>query len=176
MAHLKQLASALVIGTAAFVGATPASADLIYAFSQTSTTNTVTMSGGVLSASTQVLNSLINSGGINVFASHPTATFTLNATCDHAVVVGGTDFTAHCAGSFSFLDGALNVLSGTFVDLLSGIVGQRTLTLGASTPPGTNVTFTSDVTDMPLGLDRAISWSFTNLSNTIALCGSGTAA
>lgn len=175
MAHLKQLASALVIGTAAFVGATPASADVIYAFSQTSITNTVTMSGGSLTASTNVANSVINDAGVNIAASHPNATFTLSATCNNATVVAG-EFSAHCTGTFSFLDGAFNVLSGSFNDLMSGIVGGSQLTLGATTPPPGDVLFTTDVSGMPLDLQRAISWSFTNLSNPVAICGTGASA
>jgi hypothetical protein len=55
-------------------------------------------------------------------------------------------------------------LSGTFTDLLNGPVGGRALTVAASQPPDTAVTFTSDVIPISdLATDRAIALSATNL-------------
>jgi hypothetical protein len=61
-----------------------------------------------------------------------------------------------------------NCLSGTFVDLTSGPVGGRALTIAASQPPVTAVTFTSDI--IPIGdlaIDRAMALSATNLDTSV---------
>jgi len=171
MNSFKRVGSALVLASALAAGT--AHADVILTFAQTSLSNTVAGSGGVISASTQVSMPVINGGG-GTNLGPQTGIFTLSATCAGATVLG-TDFTASCNGSFSFINGAVNILSGTFIDTLTGTVGGHSLTLQATTPPAGNVFFSSAIIPI-LGAERAIAWSFTNLLPSIQLCGSGASA
>ena len=61
-------------------------------------------------------------------------------------------------------------LAGTFIDLVSGVLGGRALTTSASTPPLDAVTFTSDT--IPAGdliFPRAIALSKTALINPVSI-------
>ncbi len=99
------------------------------------------------------------------------ARFILNAhSTDFAstVVLGGVDyFTQRFSGTFEVEAPECGTicLEGSFVDLMSGVVGGRALTTSASTPPASAVTFTSDT--IPAGdliLPRALAFSKTDLT------------
>ncbi|MGZ8244951.1 PEP-CTERM sorting domain-containing protein [Methylomagnum sp.] len=102
------------------------------------------------------------------------AFFSLTATSqDSAQLVGGSFVIQPFGGSFTITAGAggsgTNYLSGVFNDAVFGSGPSLTLSTGT---PGGNVTFTSDlIAPASLGLDRAISLGFTNVTPPVGLCG-----
>ena len=88
--------------------------------------------------------------------------------------VSGGFFSQPYSGSFSILEGAVNVLSGTFTDAVFGGVGGTSLTLSASNgTAGELVHFTSDlITHLadPLG----VSFSFADVTPGVRLTGLNT--
>jgi hypothetical protein len=104
---------------------------------------------------------------------------TLSATSTSAASVVAGILHQTYSGTFCITSGAgctgTNYLSGTFIDDLTGSAGGSQLTLGATTPPPGNVTFTSSVlTAAQLGIERAIALSFSNVVPPVAICGTTT--
>src|SRR5947207_3954492 len=160
MTQIRKYAAAVAI--AAAVGASSASATIIMTFSQQGGVNVVTgtTNAGQTATTLSIVNAGVSFGFVQNGPAILTGTLNLSGTCSGATVAGGI-LTEHCTGNFAFTSGATNVLTGTFVDLLTGNIGEHSLTLQASTPPPTDVTFTSSVITT-LGLERAIAFSFTN--------------
>lgn len=98
------------------------------------------------------------------------ATFSLTGlSTDAAQIVTGI-FIEQFSGTYSINSatcGASTVcLAGNYIDDMSGINGGHALSMSASTPPGADVTMTSDPAAVPisdLGLDRAIAFAMTNV-------------
>jgi PEP-CTERM motif len=176
------LAGALLCGT---VLAPDASASLIIAFGQSGTSNTLTVTnnGSSPDATTTLTITdapvIITSIDPDSGQSAPFSAFlSFSATSNGAAVVSGGTLTQYFGstgtpGTFCITSGTgctgTNYLSGDLIDVVTGTVGGSSLTYQATTPPATDVTFTSDViptTD--LTLDRAFSLSFTNLSSVVA--------
>ena len=81
---------------------------------------------------------------------------------------GNAKFTSAMGGA------GINYLSSTFVDSLFAIKGASSLTIAASDPPATNVSFASSVlTAAQLQDPRALSFSFADVSPVVGLFGSG---
>ena len=158
-----------------------ANAAVIIVFGQTGTTNTMTATnnGGTPNATTTlsitgapVLISAIDAGS---GLTPPISAF-LNFTATNTGIAtnSGGSFSQAFSDTFTITSGSggtgTNYLSGTVVDLLTGTVGGSALGFTVTTPPSTNVTFTSSVIPAAdLGLQRAFSLSFTNLSAPIAI-------
>lgn len=112
------------------------------------------------------------------------AFFTFTATNSNAITVvpvPGPDndvYLQNYSGSFTITSGAggtgINYLSGTFVDLAFAVEGASSFTLSASTPPASNVTYTSSVLTADQLLEpRALGWTFANVVEPVAICNPG---
>ena len=175
MTQIRKYAAAVAI--AAAVGASSASATIIMTFSQQGGVNVVTgtTNAGQTATTLSIVNAGVSFGFVQNGPAILTGTMNLSATCSGATVTAGV-LSENCSGTFAFTSGATNVLTGTFNDLMTGNVNEHSLTLQASTPPPTDVTFTSSVITT-LGLERAIAFSFTNhlgvppAPEGVALCG-----
>jgi hypothetical protein len=157
----------------AVASAQPASATTILIFGQnggantvtsTDTAGTTTISGTDVAVTlTAIENGIIGTQAFLDFSFTSSGTATLSS----------GEITQSFGGTFSICSTAsgcaTNYLTGTFSDQASGSNGGAQLTLGASTP-GDTVTFTSGVITS-LGLDRSLSFAFTNLSSPLSIVG-----
>src|SRR5678815_3593067 len=136
-----------------------ARADVILTFGQTSPGNTITATANGAGTATTITANDVPVDVTQILGGAPTtALFDLSITStDAAQPLGGGGF-QHYAGTFSILDGATNLLSGTFSDILLGSGTSGVLAAGA--PPDT-ITFTSDVISV-LDLARSPSVSPTS--------------
>ena len=177
---------AMLIAGAVVVLAPTANATVILVFGQSVGTNTVTgtaivtdctAAGPTCETTLSIVDapvaiSFIDSGGT------PAAFLDLTATSSDFDALSGTTLNQHYSGTFSIcstaIGCAINYLSGTFIDLVSGTLGTGGLTLSAGTPPLPNVTFTSD-TIVPghLAPDLALAFSFSNVTPAVSSCGDG---
>jgi hypothetical protein len=155
-----------------------ANAGIILAWSQTGTTNTVTVTNNGVgpNASTSIG---IAASPISVSAIDPatgiatpfSAFLTFSATNSAPATVTAGVLSENFSGTFSITSATCpgGCLSGTFIDTVTGTVGGSSLTFQASTPPSGNVTFASGVIPVAdLGLNRALSLGLTNLSSPVA--------
>lgn len=108
------------------------------------------------------------------------ATFSLTGLSTIAAQNNGGVFIQRFSGTYSVNSatcGASTVcLAGNYIDLFTGIIGGHALALSATTPPGTDLTMTSDPSAVPavdLGLDRAMSLSMTNVLPPISISDNG---
>jgi hypothetical protein len=175
--NVKQLALGVMLALAA----TGANAVQILGEGQNSSTNTVTgtANGGNTATTISVTSSPVTITNFAAGGTPLSAFLTLSATSTSAAVMLGGALDQHYSGTFTITSlaggGGTNYLSGSFIDDLSGVVGGAALTLGATTPPGTNVTFTSSVlTAAQLGEIRALAFSFSNVTAPVAICGTTT--
>ena len=165
------------IGALTWASAANANPVQILAEGQTSGSNTVsfTASGGT--------STTIAGNDIAVFITQilaggtpPISAFLdLNATSTGAGAITAGSFAQGYSGSFSITSGSgdtgTNYLSGTFTDEVTGLAGGTSLTISVADPPA-SIAFTSGV--MPPGdllSPTAISFSFSALSNPVALSG-----
>jgi hypothetical protein len=175
-----KLAVPLVAGALA-LGAGTANADQILGYSQSGTANTVTgTQNGAMTATT------ISFADVGIVVANYAgggapfvALMTLSAASTSAATVAAGILHQTYTGTFCITSGAgctgTNYLSGTFIDDLTGTVGGSQFTLGATTPPPGNVTFTSSILGAAqLGVERAISLSFSNVLPPINICGTTT--
>jgi hypothetical protein len=161
--------AALLIGAMGFAPAT-AQADTILVFGQTGVTSqfqAVNNSDGTTSLS--VVNGSIVITGIDpaatTLASY-NATFNLTGLSTSVATINSGNLVQNFSGSFAITQGALNILSGNFTDLLTGFGSGAVLT--GTTPPVSAVTFTSDIIPAAdLDVERALSLSFSNVVPTI---------
>ena len=168
----------LIMATALAGLATPAFADEIINFSQPSQTNdvTITATGGT-STTLSAVNVPVTVS--ELFDNAPTtAVFNLMATSVGAATMFGADVVQHFNGSFSFINGAVNLLSATFTDLAIG--AGAGFTVQSEDPPDT-ITFTSSVIPVSeFGLPSAIALGLSNVTPTLFIdgttLGSGTAS
>jgi len=175
MTQIFKKISIAAVALAGAIAVSGASADTILVFGQTGTVSNfqATQVGGTTT---------LNADDIGIFITAIEgggplpAFFSLDATNDgDAVLSGPTDITQSFSGTFSIRSaaggGGINYLSGSFTD---GIFGSGTgLTLTASTvTPDEDVLFFvgagSPITS--LGLERAISLSFTNVRPFASIC------
>jgi hypothetical protein len=176
---------AYLLGGLAFAGlwglamATDANASVMLAWSQTGTTDTVTATNnGVGPNATTTL--FISSSPISVSAIDPatgivtpfSAFLTFSATNSAPATVAAGVLMENFSGTFSITSASCpgGCLSGSFIDtVVTGTVGGSSLTFQATTPPSGNVTFASGVIPVAdLGLNRALSLGFTDLSSPVA--------
>jgi len=158
-----------------------ANANVIIVFGQNGTANTMTATnnGGSPNATTTLS---ITNASVEITAIDPASGVATPVAAFLNFTATNTGIATNTSGSFDqpFSDtftitsatngGGTNYLSGTVVDLLSGTIGGSALGFTVTTPPSTNVTFTSSVIPAAdLGLQRAFSLSFTNLSAPIAI-------
>lgn len=114
------------------------------------------------------------------------AFITFTATNTNAITItplppagpAGDLYLQNYSGSFTITSGVggtgINYLSGTFVDLAFAIDGASSFTLSASTPPATQVTYTSSVLSVDQLLEpRALGFTFANVVEPVALCNPG---
>ena len=177
MTQIFKKISIAAVALAGAIAVSGASADTILVFGQAGTGSNfqATQVGGTTTLSADDIaigiTAIENGGPLLAF-------FNLDATNDgDAVLSGATDITQSFSGTFSITSalggGGINYLSGSFTD---GIFGSGTgLTLTASTvTPDEDVLFFvgagSPITS--LGLERAISLSFTNVRPFAAICNS----
>jgi len=175
---MRQKALALVVGGLILAGVAPAaSADVILTFGQSASGNTITGTANGAQNQTTISGTdvPITISQIESFVPVPTnqsAFFTLSATSTNAATMLGNNVTQSYSGSFSITGGAggtgTNYLSGTFTDAIFG--SGASLTLSASQPPDPSVTFTSSVINV-LGLTRAVSLGFSNVTPAVAIVG-----
>ena len=159
----------MLVGALAMAPAADAATILV--FGQTGTANTITAVNNGAGSTTisgtdvQVIITAIEGGDPTFAYLDFMATSTGAATTN----VGNID--QNYSGSFSICSTqvgcTLNYLTGAFSDLASGSNAGFQLTLGASTPSDM-VNFSSDVITT-LGLDRSLSFGFTNLSNPLTI-------
>jgi hypothetical protein len=171
----KTAIAALAVGMGLAALATPAAAKTILVFAQ----NHVTPPGfvvindngnGTTSLVTDIPVTITDIDGPLVPPPITDAIFTLSALSTNfstTFTAGGITFLVQrYTGSFTVTapECGTNCLSGSFVDLISGPVGGRALTLAATTPPASALTFTS--TTIPAGdllLDRGLALADTAL-------------
>ena len=156
--------------------AAPARAGVVLAFSQNGTGNTTTFTANGPGTATTIndTNAIVTISAIAGATVVPfTADFNLSAhsTSPVSTVLG---ISQHFTGTFSFTSGAggtgTNFLSGSFNDVLLGNGGGTFLILGASTPPSTDVVFTSDVISAALlGEPRSLALAFTAVSPAVSV-------
>lgn len=154
----------------------PARAGVVLAFSQNGTGNTTTFTANGTGTATTIsdTNAVVSISAIAGASVVPfNADFNLSAhsTSPVSTVLG---ISQHFSGTFSFTSGingtGTNYLSGSFNDVLLGNGGGTFLVLGASTPPSTDVVFTSDVISAPLlGEPRSLALAFTAVSPTVSV-------
>jgi hypothetical protein len=158
-----------MIGAMAFAPAT-AQADTILVFGQTGVSskfNAVNNTDSTTSLSA-VNGSIVITGidpAATILASY-NATFNLAGLSTSVATINSGNLVQNFSGSFAITQGALNILSGTFTDLLTGFGSGAVLT--GTTPPVSAVIFTSDI--IPVGdldVERALSLSFSNVIPTI---------
>ena len=100
--------------------------------------------------------------------SVPTAYLTFSATSTDAASIGAdANVRQNYNGTFGIFSGlnetGTDYLSGTYKDLFEGLSASGTMI--ASTPPASNVTFTSDVIEASLlDADRAVAFSLTGVT------------
>jgi hypothetical protein len=172
-----KLAVPLVAGAFA-LGAGTANADQILGYSQLGGMNTVTgTQNGAMTATTISFTDVGISVGNYAGGGAPfNALISFSATSSGAATVAGGVLSQSYTGTFCITSavgcGGTNYLSGTFIDELTAIVGGSSMTLGATTPPPGNVTFTSSILGAgALGVERAVAFSFTNVSPVVNICG-----
>jgi hypothetical protein len=163
-----------------------AQADTILVFGQNGLGNNFTAtnngSGGIEGGTTLSANNIqVTISGIDAALTTPiTAYFDLSAKSSTAAYVDTSghinqDFNGHFSITSGLNDTGINYLSGAFQTTGSGdgatILGAgSSLTLSASSPDGIT-SFTSDVIGV-LGVPRAISLAFTNVTPSATLIGS----
>lgn len=173
-----KVAGTIIMAGALAMFATSANADQILGYAQTSSSNTVVGTANGTNTATTISFTDIGIVIANYAAGGTPigAVMSLSATSTGAATVVAGILHQSFSGSFCISSGAACTgtiyLSGTFVDDLTGANGGSQFTLGASTPPGTDVVFASDIlTPLQLQEARAISLSFSNVTAPIALCG-----
>jgi hypothetical protein len=182
---LKTATAALAVGLGLAGLATPATAGTVLIFAQNGaippTNFVITNNGdGTSSISADISVSITALAGPLVPPPITDAVFEFSATSTSQAstfVAGGITFLVQrYSGTFSIdsaTDPATVYLAGSFVDLTSGPVGGRALTIAASEPPDSSVTFTSTVLPADdLQTDRAIALSATNLSIPVTFASS----
>lgn len=90
--------------------------------------------------------------------------FNITANSTSAATQSGGDITQHFAGTVSFTQGATNLLTIAFSDILQGSVGGTNPTLNASQPPDTFIGSSTVFDPAKLGVPRGFAFSFSNLS------------
>ncbi len=163
MAMTKRL---LLLSTVVLLAAATASATTILTFGQVGTANTITgTNNGAGSTTITAVNVPITVTQIDAGTATPfSAVLNLSATSNGAATTVSGNVTQSFTGTFSITNGATNYLSGSFSDTVFGAATGASLTLSVSQPPDT-VSFNSNViAASELGLTRAISLSFANVT------------
>jgi PEP-CTERM motif len=174
--------AALAVGLGLAGLATPSTAKTVLIFAQNGATpptnfDIVDHGNGTTSISASLSVVITALDGPLVPPPITDAVFTFSATSTTAAstfTAGGITFLVErFSGTFAIdapeCGAGGDCLSGTFVDLLNGPVGGRALTVAASQPPASAVTFTSDI--IPIGdlaIDRAMALSATNLDSPVS--------
>jgi hypothetical protein len=119
----------------------------------------------------------VNSALDTVLPSILYATLTLNATTHNTATGSGTLDEGGWSGTFSIIDDAdgSNILSGSFGTQYSDLSGHgKSLTFQDSTPPATEVYFSSDYLDFNTYLgDLGFAWSMTNVTPIVSKAADG---
>ena len=172
MTYLKRLASIIAIGAAGLLAVAPASATTILTFGQSDQGATITGTNNG-SGSTTIAGTDIPITISQILCTIPCVTpldafLTISASSIAPATTSSGFVTQEFSGAFTITSlsggGGVNYLSGSFSDAVFG--AGASLTLSASTPPDTNVSFTSDVIGQ-LGLDRAVSLSFADVTPAV---------
>ncbi len=137
----------------------------ILAYSQSTGVNTMTLTNTAGSETLSSVNVPILVGTFDGTSVAIPAVLNFSATSVPGTFTKvGTSLSEAFTGSFSIMEGMLNLLSGTFTDTLTGTVGGVTLSLRAdSTVPGESISYTSEF-PLPLGPPQGMSLSFSNVS------------
>jgi len=158
--------------------ATAAGATQVLGFSQNSSSNTVTatQNGGSTATSISIVDVPITVTNYLGGGTPIAALINLTATSSNDAIITGVLIHQNFTGTFCITSGpactGTNYLSGTFVDVLAGVSGGSQFTMGSSTPPGTDVTFISDIlSPAQLQEARALALSFSNVIAPIGICG-----
>jgi hypothetical protein len=171
MKHMKLLVVTLAALAVLTVGARAANADTILVFGQLGTANTVTgssdgntttITGTNIGVSISALQGFGGTLPIGAFLN-----FTFNSTAPVQIIAGESvqPFSGVWSITSSTGGGGVNYLSGAFTDLGHG--SGNSFTLNAGTAGGDTISpFTSSVITT-LGLDRALSFAFTNVTPPI---------
>src|SRR5690242_21115132 len=165
MAMTKRL---LLLCTVVLLAAT-ASATTILTFGQTGSTNTITGTTNGTTSTITGTNVAITVTQIDAGIATPFSAFlNLSATSTAPATTLSGNVTQNFSGTFSITSGAggtgTNFLSGSFSDTVFGAASGASLTLSVSQPPD-SVSFNSNVIAAgELGLTRAISLSFANVT------------
>jgi hypothetical protein len=178
---LKTAIAALAVGLGLAALATPSTAKTILIFAQNGATPPTNFDftdnhNGTTSISTDLSVAITALDGPLVPPPITDATLVLNATSTNnssTFTFGGvTALVQRYTGTFSIDAPECGVggicLSGTFIDLLSGQLGGRSVTISATEPPAGAVTFVSDI--IPPGdilTQRALALSMTNFDTPI---------
>jgi hypothetical protein len=179
---LKTATAALAVGLGLAGLATPSTAKTILIFAQNGATpptnfNFTDNGDGTTSINTALSVAITALDGPLVPPPITDATLTMTATSTNNsstfTFAGVTFLVQRFTGTFAIFapecGGSGNCLSGTFVDLLSGQVGGRAVTVSATEPPVGAVTFTSDIiTAGDIKTLRAMALSMTNFDSPVA--------
>ena len=159
----------MLLGGMLASGAAQAIPILTFGQSGTSPTVTGTANGGQTTIATT--DTLIFITGLDsaVFTGSPIAAYLTFTSLSYDMAIKGTgdNVRQNYNGTFTITSGksgaGTNYLSGSYKDLFEAL--NTSATLIASTPPASNVTFTSDViAASELGVDRGVSLSFSGVS------------
>jgi hypothetical protein len=172
-----KLLALATVGAVSLAMASPASADVILTFGQTSSGNTITgtNSGGSSTtiSGTDVPITITQIDPASGVSSNTSAFFSLSATSSGSATVLFGQTIQEFSGSFTITSttggGGTNYLSGTFTDAVFG--SGNALTLSAS-EPGQLVSFSSSV--IPSGdliSPQALSLSFANVLPAVSITG-----
>lgn len=167
---------ALLLGCAALFMATPAWANQISAFSQTSANNTLTATanGGNTATSLSIVDAAVNVSQLFGFVNGVTGDFSLSATSiDSAQTVLGLAV-QHYDGSFCITSvpgcTGINYLSGTYSDAAVGALGGPGLVINVNNPPDTLLLSSSVIAAADLVAPNTFNLGFSNLGS-LAICG-----
>jgi len=164
----------LMAAAMAVVVSAKAEAAVLLVFGQNGDGNTITgtANGGNTATTIAGTNIAVTITQLENGVDNTPAFFTLNATSTSAatgVLAAQQDFAGtFCITSLAGCAG-VNYLSGNFQDVTFGLIGGGGLTMVSAQPPVT-VNFTSDIATS-LGLGRALSFSFTNVTPVVGICG-----
>lgn len=153
-----------------------AGATTILAFTQTVGGSPITATENGANTATTIAGTdvAVNIGTLDGAGANISAFLTLNATSTNAATLVVGNVVQKYSGTFSVTSatggGGTNYLSGSFSDQVFG--SGASLTLSVAQPPD-SVTFSSSVIPAAhLGLDRGLSFSFANVSPSVAIQGS----
>ena len=166
----------LLLATAALFMASPAMANQISAFSQTSANNTLTATanGTNTATSLSIVDAAVNVSQLFGFVNGVSADFSLSATSIDAAQTALGLAVQHYSGNFCITSGpgctGIDYLSGTYTDAAVGALGGPGLVVNVNNPPDTLLLSSSVIPAADLVPPNTFNLGFSNLGG-LAICG-----